>query len=72
MPARIPGGGYGLFRIEKLTRPLAKEGDPRLGAIKQQYTRVLAEQDFSAYLSMLRKRYDVKVNAAALEVSKDK
>ena len=70
--ARIPGGGYGLFRIEKLTRPVAKDDDPRLAAIKQQYTRVLAEQDFSAYLSMLRKRYDVKVNTAALEVSKDK
>jgi peptidyl-prolyl cis-trans isomerase D len=69
----LPGAGYVLFRVEKVTRPTSTgANDPRLQAIKQQYSRLLAEQDFSAYVSALRKRYDVKVNAAMLEGAKDK
>jgi peptidyl-prolyl cis-trans isomerase D len=55
-----------------VSRPTASQDDPKLNAIKQQYARVLAEQDFTAYIATLRKRYDVKVNEAALEGSKDK
>ncbi len=70
---KLPGAGYVLFRIEKVTRPTSTgKDDPRLQAIKQQYSRLLAEQDFAAYVAALRKRYDVKVNAAMLESSKDK
>lgn len=70
---KVPGGGYALFRIEKVSRPTPSgDSDPRLQAIKQQYARLLAEQDFAAYLAELRKRYNVKVNAALLEASKDK
>ena len=68
----IPGAGFVIFRIEKVSRPTANEADPRLKAIKQQYARVLAEQDFGAYIASLRKRYEVKVNAAALEIPKDR
>jgi len=70
--AKVPGAGYLLFRIEKVSRPTANQEDPRLNSIKQQYARVLAEQDFGGYLAGLRKRYDVKVNAAALESAKDR
>lgn len=70
--AQIPGAGFVIFRIEKVSRPIANEADPRLKAIKQQYARVLAEQDFGAYIASLRKRYEVKVNAAALDIPKDK
>ena len=69
---QIPGAGFVIFRIEKVSRPAVNEADPRFKAIKQQYSRVLAEQDFGAYVASLRKRYEVKVNAAALEVPKDK
>ncbi|KAB2970173.1 SurA N-terminal domain-containing protein [Zoogloea sp.] len=66
--AKVQGVGYVLFRIEKVTRPVASgKDDPRLQALRQQYGRVLAEEEFSAYLGALRKRYDVKVNAAKLE-----
>lgn len=69
--AKVPGVGYVLFRIEKVTRPVASgKDDPRMQALRQQYGRVLAEEEFSAYLGALRKRYDVKVNAAKLEQSK--
>ena len=34
-----------------MNRPVAKEDDPRRAAIKQQYARVLAEQDFGAYIA---------------------
>lgn len=69
--AKVQGIGYVLFRIEKVTRPVASgKDDPRMQALRQQYGRVLAEEEFSAYLGALRKRYDVKVNAAKLEQSK--
>jgi hypothetical protein len=45
---KVPGAGYALYRIEKVNRPVAKADDPRRAAIKQQYARVLAEQDFGA------------------------
>ena len=32
----------------------------------------MAEQDFGAYMAMLRKRYNVKVNAEALEAAKER
>lgn len=67
---KLPGAGYVVFRVEKVSRPSATGAeDPRLQAIKQQYARLLAEQDFSAYLSALRKHHGVKVNAAMLEGS---
>lgn len=69
---KVPGAGYALYRIEKVSRPVAKDDDPRRAAIKQQYARVLAEQDFGAYIAALRKRYDVKVNYSLLEEQKDK
>jgi peptidyl-prolyl cis-trans isomerase D len=69
---QIPGAGFVIFRIEKVVRPTASDTDPRLKAITQQYARVLAEQDFGAYIASLRKRYEVKVNTAALDVPKDK
>lgn len=69
---KVPGAGYALYRIEKVNRPVAKADDPRRAAIKQQYARVLAEQDFGAYIAALRKRHDVKVNYALLDEQKDK
>ena len=70
---KLPNAGYSLFRIEKVSRPAApSQDDPRLAAIKQQYVRVMAEQDFGAYMMMLRKRYNVKVNAEALEAAKER
>ena len=70
---KLPNAGYSLFRIEKVSRPAApSQDDPRLAAIKQQYARVMAEQDFGAYMMMLRKRYNVKVNAEALEAAKER
>ena len=70
---KLPGMGYVVFRVEKITRPTAAGADdPRLQAIKKQYARLQAEQDFAAYLSALRKRHGVTVNAAMLESAKDK
>lgn len=68
---RVPNAGYVLFRIEKVTRPTPTKDDPRLQAIKQQYARVVAEQDFGAYIASLRQRYNVKINYALIDGSKD-
>lgn len=68
----VPNAGYVLFRIEKVSRPAPTKDDPRLQAIKQQYARVVAEEDFGAYIASLRQRYNVKINYALIDGSKDR
>jgi len=64
--ATMPGGSYAVFRIESVARPELKGDDPRAKAIAEQYERLMAERDFSAYLSALREQYEVVINTAAL------
>ncbi len=70
--ATTPGMGYTLYRIEKVNHPKVPADDPNLKGLQQQYAKIVAEQDFAGYLAALRKRYNVKVNTAALEGHKDK
>jgi peptidyl-prolyl cis-trans isomerase D len=63
--ATVPAGGYALYRIVGV-KPAA-EDDPRAASLNQQYARVVAEEEFTAWISGLRQRYPVKVNTAALE-----
>lgn len=60
------GGGYTIYRVESVKRPELGKDDPRLKALSGQYQRVMAERDFSAFLAMLRERYEVKVDATAV------
>ena len=70
--ATTPGMGYTLYRIEKVNHPKVPADDPNLKGLQQQYAKIVAGQDFAGYLAALRKRYNVKVNTAALEGHKDK
>ncbi|MRR50781.1 MAG: peptidylprolyl isomerase [Rhodocyclaceae bacterium] len=68
----IPGGGYMLLRITKVKPYQAGSSDDgRVATVSQQYARLIAEQEFGAWLAAARARYEVKINKAMLE-NKDK
>jgi len=46
---------------------MAGKDDPRARALVQQYARIVAEEEFAAWLSSLKESYPVKINKAALE-----
>jgi peptidyl-prolyl cis-trans isomerase D len=64
--AAMTDGSYAVFRIEKVERPELAGDDPRVKAIAEQYERLMAERDFSAFLAALREQYEVVINTAAL------
>ncbi len=68
----VPGNGYALYRISSV-KGVGEVGkdDPVGRALAQQYTRFVAEEEFSAWMSTLKEKYPVEINKAALE-SKDR
>ena len=62
-----PGKGYALYRISSVKAGEAAKDDPRVRALAQQYARIVAEEEFAAWLSSLKESYPVKINKAALE-----
>jgi peptidyl-prolyl cis-trans isomerase D len=61
----IPGGGYALYRVTAVKQ--AAENDPRAVSLTEQYARMVAEEEFTAWLSTLRQQFPVKINSTALE-----
>ena len=68
----VPGNGYALYRISSV-KGVGEVGkdDPLGRALAQQYARLVAEEEFSAWMSTLKEKYPVEINKAALE-SKDR
>lgn len=70
LPAHVgvamPGGAYSVFRVESVERAQLTSDDPRVGSLAEQYERLMAERDFSAFLAVLRERYEVRINESAL------
>lgn len=64
----MPEGDYVIYRIEAVQRPQVGAEDPRIAAVASQYAQLLAGRDFGAFISDLRQRYEVKVQASALQV----
>jgi peptidyl-prolyl cis-trans isomerase D len=62
-----PGQGYALYRISSAKAGEAGKDDPRARALAQQYARIVAEEEFAAWMASLRESYPVKVNKVALE-----
>ena len=60
------GGGYVLYRVEKVDTPAQLDAD-KLKGLQREYSAIVAQQDLAAYLSGLRLRYKIDINAAALE-----
>ncbi|HHW65167.1 MAG TPA: peptidylprolyl isomerase [Rhodocyclaceae bacterium] len=65
---QLPEGDYIIYRIDAVERPQVAADDPRVAAVSAQYAQLLAGRDFGAFLSDLRQRYEVEVNASALQV----
>ncbi len=65
-------GGYALYRISQV-KPYVAVGEepPRAKALREQYGRIVAEEEFAGWLATLRQRFPVEVNKAVIE-SKDK
>jgi peptidyl-prolyl cis-trans isomerase D len=63
----FPGKGYALYRISSVKAGDAARGDPRVRELAQQYARIVAEEEFAAWLSSLKENYPVKINKAVLE-----
>jgi len=72
LPAYVGVGGVGggsdymLYKIVKVSQP-EKVDDNQLKALKAEYATIVAQGDLSAYVSGLRSRYKIDVNAALLE-----
>lgn len=62
-----PGNGYALYRISSVKAADAAKDDPRGRALAQQYARLIAEEEFSAWMASLKEKYPVDINKTALE-----
>lgn len=59
-------GGYALYKIVAV-KPLEKVDADRRRVLQSEYTALVAQEDFAAYLSGLRQRAKIEINQAALE-----
>lgn len=60
------GGNYMLYKIVKVTQPEKLDEAKRKG-LQAEYGSIVAQEDLSSYLSGLRQRYKIVINAALLE-----
>ena len=59
-------GGYVLYRISKVV-PFSGAEDQRTKALNEQYTQLVAAEEFAAWLGQLREKAKVDINTKALE-----
>lgn len=66
--ASLANGGYALYRTNRI-KPFAVTApdSPRSKTLREQYARIMADEDFSAWLAAVRSDYPVEINQAALE-----
>ena len=62
-----PGNGYVLYRISAVNAADATKDDSHRKTLAQQYARLIADEEFSAWMATLRKKYPVEINKTALE-----
>lgn len=63
----LAGNGYVLFKISAVKPVEVGASDPRTKALSQQYARMVAEEEFSAWLATLREKYKVVVSNTQME-----
>lgn len=66
--ASMPDGAYGVFRIDSVGKLDIGPDAPEVRTLAAQYDRLIAEQEFTAFVLALREKYGVEIRAAALEV----
>lgn len=64
--AEVGGGSYALYKIMKVSQPEKLDANRRQ-ALQREYSTILGQEDFAAYLAGLRQRYKIDINTAALE-----
>lgn len=64
--AEVAGGTYALYKIIKVGQP-ATVDKQRRDALQREYSTILGQEDFAAYLAGLRSRYKIDINKAALD-----
>ena len=67
----LPDGSYVLYRIAQVKPYAGGADDARAKKLRQDYARIIAEEEFSAWLASLRQKFPVEINKSALE-SKEK
>ncbi|SDH89129.1 SurA N-terminal domain-containing protein [Propionivibrio dicarboxylicus] len=60
------GNGYAIYKIVKVGMP-EKLDEARRQALRNEYTRILAQEELSAYVNALRARTKIDINTAVLE-----
>lgn len=65
--ATAANGDFVIFRIEAVHVAEVGDDDPRLGNLRAQYERLIAERDLQAFLAELRRKYGVEINRAAMQ-----
>ncbi|MCX7171016.1 MAG: peptidylprolyl isomerase, partial [Proteobacteria bacterium] len=66
--ASLADGGYALYRTNRIKAfVVTAQDNPRSKTLREQYARIMADEDFSAWLASVRSAYPVEINKAALE-----
>ena len=65
------GGAYAIYKIVKIGTP-EKLDEARRNALQQEYTRILAQEDLSAYVNSLRARTKIEINKSVLENARER
>lgn len=65
--AVLADGGYALYRIGQVLPQAANADDTQARKLREDYARIVAEEDFSAWLATLRQKYPVEIRKAVLE-----
>ncbi len=63
----LPGSGYALYRIASVKSGAAGNDDPGRNALAREYAKIIAGEEFSAWMATLREKYPVAINKAVLE-----
>lgn len=64
-----PDGSYGLYRVSAV-EPVPVDDSPVARSLRTELANLQLQQELQAYLGTLRKRYEVKLNAKAVESSR--
>ena len=64
--AEVGGGNFMLYKIMKVSQAESANENQRK-VLQSEYSTIVAQEDFAAYLTALRARYKVEINKSALE-----
>jgi peptidyl-prolyl cis-trans isomerase D len=64
--AQAADGTYLLYQISEVGQPAVVD-EKRREALKREYSTILGQEDFAAYLAGLRSRYKIDINQSALD-----